>query len=88
MLTASHLAMAFAVCVYGKYFRYSFVHLAWVGLWTLCNDWMDYGLSVYPWLFEHLHPYLDKIERFTFSMSVISIALAALFIFMRKRKLQ
>ena len=87
MLTASHLAMAFAVCIYGKYFRFRFVHLAWVALWTLSNDMMDYGLSVYPWLSQHLHPYLDEIARFTYTMSVISIALAALFILMRKRKL-
>lgn len=87
MLTASHLAMAFAACVYGRFFRFRFLHLAWVALWTLSNDLIDYRLSVFPWLSQHLHPYLDQIERFTFTMSVISIALAASYILMRSRKL-
>ncbi|GFR36908.1 hypothetical protein PRECH8_02040 [Insulibacter thermoxylanivorax] len=87
MLTASHLAMVFAACVYGRFFRYRLLHLAWVALWTIMNDIIDYRLAVYPWLSRHLLPYLADVERFTFVMSIASIALAALYICLRQRKL-
>lgn len=88
MLTGSHLAMVFAACVYGRFFRFRPLHLAWVALWTIMNDVIDYRLGVYPWLSRHLLPYLADVERFTFAMSIASIALAALYICLRRRKLR
>lgn len=86
MLTASHLAMALAASVYGRFFRYRWVHLAWVALWTFTNDLIDYGFNVFPSLSRHLHPYLDHVRTYTISMSVISVSLAALYILLRRKK--
>jgi len=86
MLTASHLAMALAACVYGKFFRFRPIHLAWVALWTFTNDIVDYRLEIYPWLSRHLHPYLSSVEWYTFSMSVLTVSLAVIYIISRKRQ--
>lgn len=86
MLTASHLAMALAACVYAVYFRFRFVHLAWVALWTVTNDLMDYRYDVFPWLSEHLHPYLSAVEWYTHAMSIVCILLAAVYIWLRNNK--
>lgn len=88
MLTASHLAMALAACVYARFYRFRLVHLAWVALWTFTNDMLDYRLSIFPWLSEHLHPYLTSVELFTYTMSICSVSLAAVYLYIRRRKLQ
>ena len=85
MLTASHLAMALAACVYAVYFRFRFVHLAWVALWTVTNDLMDYRYDVFPWLSEHLHPYLSAVEWYTHAMSIVS-HLAGSYLYLAKKQ--
>ena len=86
MLTVSHLAMALAACVYAVYFRFRVVHLAWVALWTILNDVMDYRFSVFPWLSEHLLPYLSAVQWYTHGMSMFSILLAAVYLYRRNRQ--
>lgn len=85
MLTASHLAMAFAACVYARYYRFGPVHLLCVAAWSFANDVVDYRLTVFPWLSRYLHPYLSQVETFTFLMSVFSVALAGAYLLSYRR---
>lgn len=91
MLICSHLAMAVEALLYARFFRYGWGALALTGLWTFTNDWLDYKVGIYPWLPNVLEDDdLLWIERFTMTLSAISIALAwlsnRLFKFQRSSK--
>lgn len=87
MLTASHLAMVLAACVYGTFFRFRLIHLACVALWTVVNDVIDYGLGVFPRLSSYLHPHLAYVEAYTYSMSLLCVLLAFVYLLMRQRNI-
>jgi uncharacterized membrane protein YpjA len=85
MLTASHLGMAAEALLYARFYTYKLTPLALVAIWTFWNDFMDYHRGIYPWLTDVLLDDLDVIEKFTIGLSIIGIAIACYFYFIRKR---
>lgn len=87
MLVASHLGMAAEVSLFSPFLRYGFGAVAVVAAWTCLNDVVDYYFGVFPWLPRVLHDDLPVIQTVTFSLSLFSIAMAILFIKIRRSKL-
>jgi uncharacterized membrane protein YpjA len=73
MLIASHTAMAVQVLLYARFFGFSLLHIAIAGIWTLTNDFVDYGFGVFPWLPQELYDDLPAIANFTIGLSLLSI---------------
>jgi len=85
MLSISHLGMAVEVLLYGRFYRYGWGALAVVSFWTLWNDYMDYHQDTVPTLSQQMMQYIGTVERYTISLSLLSIAIAALVMTLRKR---
>lgn len=77
MLMISHTAMAVEVLLFASAYTYRYAALIVVGCWTLFNDYMDYGVGIYPWLPRALTPYLSQIAIFTVMLSVASLLMAS-----------
>lgn len=86
MLTISHLGMAAEALLYARFYRYSLGAVTAVAVWTLWNDWMDYGAGVFPWLPEALMDDLGVIQRFTIGLSCVGIAIAIMIWLIRNLK--
>lgn len=86
MLIGSHLGMAAEVLLYGRFYRYGLWSIALVGGWALWNDFMDYHRGIFPYLPEVLLDDLPWIEKFTITLSLLSIALAVIYYVWRKRR--
>ncbi|OYD09703.1 DUF1405 domain-containing protein [Paludifilum halophilum] len=77
MLAVFHLGMALQGILYSRFYTYDWRHLAAVGMWTLLNDALDYGLNLHPWLPASLAGAEARVEVFTVVMSLVSLALFA-----------
>ncbi|MGG1515116.1 DUF1405 domain-containing protein [Paenibacillus oryzisoli] len=86
MLTMSHLAMAVEALLFVRWFSFRIPAIVLVAIWTFSNDFMDYERGVFPRLPQELHPYLDTIQFFTVSLSIIGIWIAATCVFLRRKK--
>jgi uncharacterized membrane protein YpjA len=73
MLTISHLGMAVEALLYLQLYTYRFAPILVVAAWTLWNDYMDYGVGVFPWLPESLEDDLSTVAAFTVELSFVSI---------------
>jgi uncharacterized membrane protein YpjA len=85
MLTASHLGMAAEVLLFARFYTFRIVPIAIVAIWTLWNDFMDYGKGIYPWLPKVLDDDLGSIETFTLILSIVCIIIACVSLILRKR---
>jgi uncharacterized membrane protein YpjA len=76
MLVCSHLGMACEGIIFARFFIYRGWAIFLIGIWSLWNDYMDYGIGIFPWLPKVLHPYLQEIAIFTVLLGFISLLLA------------
>lgn len=76
MLITSHAAMAIQGVLYARFFTYRYAALLLVGLWTIGNDLIDYGLGVYPSLSRVLKDDLGSIQMITHLLSLFSLGVA------------
>ncbi|TDF99827.1 DUF1405 domain-containing protein [Paenibacillus piri] len=83
MLTVSHLGMAAEALLYLQLYTYRIAPIFIVAAWAFWNDYMDYGVGVYPWLPESLEDDLPAVAAFTVELSFISIIVA--FVLMKIR---
>lgn len=75
MLMISHTGMAVEVLLYARFFSFKkMIPLAL--LWTLFNDTVDYSFGVYPWLPAVLEDDVNRVQWFTFGLTLISTYLA------------
>lgn len=74
MLIASHFAMALQGVLYAPFYRISWRHLIFAGIWTLHNDVIDYVFLMYP-RYPALDQYVPQIGYFTFWLSVLSLTI-------------
>lgn len=72
MLIASHLAMAVEALIYVRFFGFRMWSLIVALAWTLLNDVMDYSYEIFPWLPSELYAHVDKVQIFTFTLTVLS----------------
>ena len=75
MLVVSHFAMAVQAILYLPKYKFTWIHLMIVAVWTLHNDVIDYvfgQMPIYRSLSEHTH----AIGYFTFWLSIACIVLA------------
>lgn len=77
MLMLSHSGMALEVLLFAMYYTYRWGAIVAVACWTLCNDFMDYGLGIYPWLPSQVDAHLSIVAFFTVGLSLLSIAIAS-----------
>lgn len=75
MLIASHGLMAVQAILYMANYRFSMVHIAIAGIWTLHNDVIDYVFGQMP-TYSVLSQYSSQIGYFTFWLSITCIAIA------------
>lgn len=73
MLVVSHLGMALEAVLYAKYFTYGWKEIGIVAVWTLLNDFLDYGLDIHPWLQINLEAYDHLVGIFTVLLSITTI---------------
>jgi uncharacterized membrane protein YpjA len=83
MLTLSHLGMAAEALLYLRLYTYRSAAVIVVAAWTLINDYMDYGVGVFPWLPETLLDDLSIVAAFTVELSFVSIIIAMVMIKIR-----
>ncbi|MHA0855410.1 DUF1405 domain-containing protein [Paenibacillus sp. CMAA1364] len=76
MLVVSHTAMVIEALIYVRLFRFSKGLLIGAALWTLLNDFIDYGFGVYPWLPSVLQDNLLDVEYFTMALTIFSVIVA------------
>lgn len=76
MLIASHTGMAVEAVIYAKLMRNGWVAITAASIWTILNDFLDYGVGIYPWLYPPLEDDLAVIRVFTHILSFVCIALA------------
>jgi uncharacterized membrane protein YpjA len=79
MLTVSHIGMAVEALLFARFFRFGVGALAFVGLWTIYNDFADYKFGIYPGLPNELEDDLGVIQVFTTALSLVSLCTAWLF---------
>lgn len=87
MLTLSHLGMAAEVLLYWSFYRFRWPSVMLVSLWTLWNDYMDYGVGVFPWLPKTLWDDLSSVAVFTILLSTAGIAIAVYNWFVREKRI-
>jgi uncharacterized membrane protein YpjA len=85
MLVISHTGMAIEAVLYARYFIYGRIALLFVAAWTILNDVVDYTKGVFPWLPKELHGDLYWISYYTFSMSLLSLAIMFILAQLRKK---
>lgn len=78
MLSVSHLGMAAEALLFVRFFRIMPYSLLFVGVWTLFNDFADYGFGIFPWLPDELMDELVIIQWFTVGLSFASLAVVLL----------
>lgn len=78
MLIGSHLGMALQGLLYARFFTYGLSAIFLVGVWSLTNDVVDYGVGVYPWLPNVLQSYISEIAIFTILLGLLSVLLSYL----------
>lgn len=76
MLSISHLGMAVEALLFARVFRFRFMHIVLVGLWSFANDHMDYVNLTYPWLPNVLTDKLSAVRDYTVGLSIVSIVIA------------
>ncbi len=76
MLMVSHSSMALEALLYARFFRMKWMNIAIAAAWTLLNDFIDYGLGVFPWLPDVLLDDLGPIQIFTTTLSLFGIGCA------------
>jgi uncharacterized membrane protein YpjA len=90
MLTVSHLGMAVEALLYLRLYTYRVNAIIVAALWTLLNDYMDYGMGLFPWLPASLDDDLYIVAAFTVQLSFVSIIICWLMLkirnFFDKRK--
>jgi uncharacterized membrane protein YpjA len=87
MLSISHLGMASEALLFARIYRFRFIHIVLVGLWSFANDYMDYARLTYPWLPEVLVHRLGAVRNYTVVLSIVSIVVALVCLpFNRKSK--
>jgi uncharacterized membrane protein YpjA len=90
MLTVSHLGMAAEALLYLRLYTYRVNAIIVAAFWTLLNDYMDYGMGLFPWLPAALDDDLYIVAAFTVQLSFISIIVAWVMLkirrFLDKRK--
>jgi uncharacterized membrane protein YpjA len=74
MLILSHAAMAIEGILYAPFYRIKPWHLAFVAIWTLHNDVIDYVFRMLP-RYSMLDQYIPEIGYFTFWLSIVSIGI-------------
>jgi len=84
MLTISHLGMAAEAILYVSSYTYLLGGVAVVAAWVLLNDYMDYGVGVFPWLPKSLWDELPQVASYTVALSIVSVILAVILIKVRK----
>ncbi|NHN28699.1 DUF1405 domain-containing protein [Paenibacillus sp. S3N08] len=84
MLTVSHLGMAAEALLYLRLYTYRVNAIIVAALWTLLNDYMDYGMGLFPWLPASLDDDLTIVAAFTIQLSFISIILSWVMLQVRK----
>lgn len=52
MLAVSHLGMAIEGYIFIRHLKISWVYLLFLGGWLALNDWLDYGVGIYPYLYS------------------------------------
>ncbi|NLK01036.1 MAG: DUF1405 domain-containing protein [Clostridia bacterium] len=52
MLLLTHLGMAAEGFIFIRHLRVSYQHLAFLSIWFLLNDYMDYVVGVHPYLYH------------------------------------
>jgi uncharacterized membrane protein YpjA len=78
MLSISHLGMAAEALLYWRFFQYRWPAILLVAVWTFSNDYMDYGIGIYPWLPDVLEDDLSQIAAFSIGLTVACVILAVL----------
>lgn len=78
MLMGSHLGMALEGVLYSRFFTFGRKELILVGVWTLLNDGVDYGLDLHPWLPLSMIGLDSAVAIFTIGLSLISLTLFAI----------
>ncbi|OXM88045.1 hypothetical protein CF651_02830 [Paenibacillus rigui] len=78
MLTISHLGMAAEAILYVSLYTYRKGAILAVASWAFANDYMDYGVGVFPWLPKSLWDELPGVAAFTIALSIISIIVSIL----------
>lgn len=52
MLAVSHLGMAIEGYIFIRHLKISWGYLLLLGIWLALNDWLDYGIGIYPYLYS------------------------------------
>jgi uncharacterized membrane protein YpjA len=73
MLSIGHLGMAAEALLYLAFFRPSAVSLSIAAIWVISNDFIDYGIGIYPWLPDTVADDLNAVSLFTFALSLASV---------------
>ncbi|MCW2278659.1 DUF1405 domain-containing protein [Heliophilum fasciatum] len=74
MLGLSHLGMAVQALLFWPRFAFSTITWKWVSLWIVFNDAADYGLNIYPTLFDFRQYHWAWISAVVLSVLVILLA--------------
>ena len=75
MLVVSHFAMAMQAVLYIPKYKFNWIHLMIVAIWTLHNDVIDYVFGQMP-IYRSLSEHTLAIGYFTFWLSIACIILA------------
>ena len=75
MLVVSHFAMAMQAILYIPKYKFNWIHLMIVAIWTLHNDVIDYVFGQMP-IYRSLSEHTLAIGYFTFWLSIACIILA------------
>lgn len=77
MLMTSHSGMALEALLFIKWYRFKWIHLLGIGLWTILNDFMDYIAGVHPYLPGSLNRWVISIGWGTFMLSLFCLGIFA-----------
>jgi len=77
MLIVGHTAMAAMALLYTRFFTFGGMALLVAAAWTFLNDTVDYTYGVYPYLPSQLDDDLAYVATFTFVLTGLSVAAAA-----------
>ncbi|RED60419.1 DUF1405 domain-containing protein [Cohnella lupini] len=78
MLIVGHSAMAITALVYARFFIFGGIALLGAAVWTFLNDTIDYTYDVYPYLPSQLYDDIYYVGLFTFLLTALSVAAAAI----------
>ncbi|WP_400248084.1 DUF1405 domain-containing protein [Niallia sp. JL1B1071] len=86
MLIFSHGAMAIQGLLYIPFYRFKWIHILLVAIWTLHNDVIDYVFKMMP-KYSVLDQYMANIGYFTFWLSILSL-LIGVYAYKKSEQLQ